>query len=221
MPAVQALTFNGGNTNIGFDKDPNECPFCHKSITPRMYQGFQKDKILEVVYRCPDSDCGRIFTALYQKELIRGNTYQYIYKSSSVGTFVTNDFNENIKTLSPNFVDIFNQASKAESMNLNHIAGIGFRKALEFLIKDYLIKNNPDKEENIKKKFLGKCIKDDINNLNVKEMAERATWLGNDETHYVRKWEDKDINDLKILIKVTLHWIEMELLTEQYKTEMQ
>jgi hypothetical protein len=52
-------------------------------------------------------------------------------------------------------------------------------------------------------------------------MAERATWLGNDETHYVRKWEDKDINDLKILIKVTLHWIEMELLTEQYKTEMQ
>ena len=220
MGAIQALKFNGGTQNMGYDKEPNKCPFCHKSITPRMYQGFHKDKILEIVYRCPDSDCGRIFTSLYHYELVGGNTYQYLFKSSSVGTFIEKDFNENVKSLSPSFVEIFNQASKAESMNLNHIAGIGFRKALEFLIKDYLIKNNPDKEENIKKKFLGKCIKDDIDNVNVKEMAERATWLGNDETHYVRKWEDKDINDLKILIKVTLHWIEMELLTEQYKTEM-
>jgi hypothetical protein len=221
MGAIQALIFNGGNQNTGYDKEPNECPFCHKSISPRIYQGFKKDKILEIVYRCPDSDCGRIFTSLYRYELVSGNNFQFKYKSSSVGTFIDKDFNENVKTLSPNFVDIFNQASKAESMNLNHISGIGFRKALEFLIKDYLIKNNPEKEENIKKKFLGKCIKDDIDNVNVKEMAERATWLGNDETHYVRKWEDKDINDLKILIKVTLHWIEMELLTEQYKTEMQ
>lgn len=220
MGAIPALNFNGGNRNTGYDKEPNKCPFCHKSITPRRYQGFLNEKILEIVYGCPDSDCGRIFTSLYRYELVSGNSYQYKYKSSSIGTFIEKDFSENVKILSPSFVDIFNQASRAKSMNLNHIVGIGFRKALEFLIKDYLIKKNPDNEENIKKKFLGKCIKDDISNLNVKEMAERATWLGNDETHYVRKWEDKDIKDLKILIEVTLHWIEMELLTDQYKTEM-
>ena len=46
-------------------------------------------------------------------------------------------FDENIKKLSSNFCEIFNQAYVAELMKLNEIAGIGYRKALEFLIKDY------------------------------------------------------------------------------------
>jgi len=219
MPQIQANKFEGGTTNFTYDRVPTECPFCHKSITPRTYQAFQKNKTLEIVYRCPDSKCGRIFTTVYQNEIV-GGSWIYVYKSSSVRTFIEKEFSNNVKELSNNFVEIFNQASKAESINLHHISGIGFRKALEFLIKDYLISKNPEKEENIKKKSLGKCIKDDIDNVNIKEMAKRATWLGNDETHYVRKWEDKDINDLKLLIKVTLHWIEMELLTDQYKNEM-
>lgn len=219
MEIIEANKFEGGLEYFSYDKVPNECPFCHKSITPRICQGFQKNKTLEIVYRCPDSKCGRIFTSFYQYEVEKG-FWKYVYKSSSVGTFVEKEFSENIRELSNNFVGIYNQASKAESLNLNHIAGIGFRKALEFLIKDYLISKNPDKEENVKKKFLGKCIKEDIDNVNVKEMAERATLIGNDETHYVRKWKDKDINDLKLLINVTLHWINMELLTEQYKNEM-
>lgn len=84
-----------------------------------------------------------------------------------------------------------------------------------------MINKSPEKKEAIKIKFLGKCIKEDIQNVNLKEIAERATWLGNDETHYVRQWESKDISDLKVLINISLHWIDMELLTEQYKNEMQ
>ncbi len=219
MPKIQVITFEGVTSTAEYNKVPNKCPFCHKSITPQTYQAFSKSKTLEIVYRCPDSDCGRIFTTLYKYEHT-GNSWTHVYKSSSVGTYVEKVFSDIVRDLSNNFIEIFNQAQKAESINLYHIAGIGYRKALEFLIKDYLISKNPEQEENIKIKFLGKCIKDDIDNVNVKEMSERATWLGNDETHYVRKWEDKDINDLKLLIKVTLHWIEMELLTEQYINEM-
>ena len=51
-------------------------------------------------------------------------------------------------------------------------------------------------------------------------MAKGAIWLGNDETHYERKWVDKDIDDLKTLIDLTLHWINYETLTEQYKESM-
>ncbi len=47
----------------------------------------------------------------------------------------------------------------------------------------------------------------------LREIAKRAAWLGNDETHYVRKWEGKDLEDLKRLISLTIHWIEMEKLT--------
>jgi hypothetical protein len=50
--------------------------------------------------------------------------------------------------------------------------------------------------------------------------AKRAAWLGNDEIHYVRKWEDRDINDLKILIELTCGWVRNNLLTEKYMAEM-
>ena len=43
---------------------------------------------------------------------------------------------------------------------------------------------------------------------------------GNDETHYVRKWEGKDINDLKKLISMTIAWIEIEQLTVDLAKEM-
>jgi hypothetical protein len=45
-------------------------------------------------------------------------------------------------------------------------------------------------------------------------------WLGNDETHYVRKWENKDINDLKRLIAMTVAWVEIELFTVQLEKDM-
>jgi hypothetical protein len=54
----------------------------------------------------------------------------------------------------------------------------------------------------------------------IKEIAKRAAWLGNDETHYVRKWEDKDLKDLKKLISLTLHWIEVETLTLEVIADM-
>jgi hypothetical protein len=45
-------------------------------------------------------------------------------------------------------------------------------------------------------------------------------WLGNDGTHYMRTWQDKDINDLKLLVRLTASWIETVLLTEKYKQAM-
>jgi hypothetical protein len=83
-----------------------------------------------------------------------------------------------------------------------------------------LINQEPAKAEEIKGKLLGKCIHEDVTDPNVKATAKLATWLGNDETHYIRKWEDKDINDLKILIRLTVNWIDNVLLTQKYLKEM-
>ncbi|CAD6491876.1 MAG: hypothetical protein DIAAKJNI_00172 [Candidatus Argoarchaeum ethanivorans] len=101
------------------------------------------------------------------------------------------------------------------------ICGVGYRKALEFLIKDYLISIKPDEEENIKNRFLGRCIKEDIESTKLKQIAEKATWLGNDETHYIKKWKDKDLEDLKKLINITVHYIVMELQTKTYLSDME
>ncbi len=54
----------------------------------------------------------------------------------------------------------------------------------------------------------------------IKGMAERAIWLGNDETHYVRRWADKDIKDLKNLIDLTVYFISMKIKAKKYKKEM-
>jgi hypothetical protein len=54
----------------------------------------------------------------------------------------------------------------------------------------------------------------------VRLCAERAAWLGNDETHYTRRWEAHDITHLKTLIRLTTIWIESELLTKQMKKQM-
>jgi len=219
MIQFQGTTFEGGNENLRFDKHPNECPHCHRSITPRIFQGFRFNSQLGIIYQCPDSNCREIFIAYYNQRHNGGNMF-FEFTHTSIGKVKGKKFSDNILGISSAFVDIYNQSVKAEELGLAHICGIGYRKALEFLIKDYLITLKPDKEDEIKKKFLGKCIKDFVENPNLKNMAERAAWLGNDETHYSRKWDDKDINDLKILIDVSVHWIEMELLTKKYKEEM-
>lgn len=135
-------------------------------------------------------------------------------------TFKSPEFPEEIKQLSPNFIEIYGQAAAAEQDQLNQIVGVGYRKALEFLIKDYCISRQPDKVEEIKRIPLAACIKTYVDDANTRLCAERAIWLGNDETHYVRIWEDKDIKDLKTLIRLTVAWIENRQLTEKYLMEM-
>ena len=99
-------------------------------------------------------------------------------------------------------------------MNLNEIAGIGYRKALEFLIKDYCIDKNKEQEEKIKKEPLSQVITNYILSDKIKNFAKASIWIGNDETHYVRKYEDKDIKDLKRFISATVAYITYELIAD-------
>ena len=64
------------------------------------------------------------------------------------------------------------------------------------------------------------CITHYVSDGNVKTCATRATWLANNETHYERIWTDHDIEDLKVLIRLTQNWIDNELLTAHYVAEM-
>ncbi|GAA6336162.1 hypothetical protein I080019B2_09090 [Bacteroides stercoris] len=150
-----------------------------------------------------------------------GATFAKFIKILPTALPLKRTFSNIISELSPNFCEIYNQAYIAEQTNLMQICGTGYRKSLEFLIKDYLISITPeDQHETIRNKFLNNCIRDNISNINIKTVASRAVWLGNDETHYTRKWEDKDINDLKSIIELTLHWIESEIRTQKLLEDM-
>jgi hypothetical protein len=153
---------------------------------------------------------------LKRKLLNTLNEDHFLYLSEPESLIVP----EEINSISPSFSEIYNQASFAEAANLDKISGVGYRKALEFLIKDYCIVLNPDKEKEIKTTFLGRIIGNFVSDPNIKACAERAAWLGNDETHYVRKWQDKDINDLKELIRLTMQWIKNDIRTRKHIEEM-
>jgi hypothetical protein len=124
-------------------------------------------------------------------------------------------FADAIRDISSTFCDIYGEAHKAEHLGLTQICGVGYRKALEFLIKDYLIKERPDDKAAIESTMLGQCIQRYVTDPKTKQVAERATWLGNDETHYQRRGIDKDLSDLKALISLALYWIEAEQLTAE------
>lgn len=151
-----------------------------------------------------------------KKDDAGGQSHLYVYPSPPLHPPVE----DGIEDVSPAFINIYSQAVMAESLNLDELNGIGYRKAIEFLIKDYLCSKYPDKADEIKGKFLSRCIKDHVDDPKIKDCAEMAVWLGNDETHYVRKWKDRDMDDLKMLMQLTLYWISSELLTEKYKPSM-
>ena len=94
----------------------------------------------------------------------------------------------------------------------NELIGIGFRKSLEFLIKDYLINVKHEDVSVITKMSLG-SIFNKINDPTIKPLVTAITWIGNDETHYIRKYEDKTIDDMLKFIYALIHYISIELIS--------
>ncbi|NMN39410.1 DUF4145 domain-containing protein [Pedobacter sp. SG918] len=212
---MTTISFNGSSHSL-FNL-PNKCPFCHKMIIPKPISGYKRSNtVIDVFFNCPDIACNNSFLGYYSLAV-----HSYVWNgNTSIGNLNEREFTSIITNLSPNFNLIYNQAFQAEQYNLLEICGVGYRKALEFLIKDYAISLNPTKEDLIKSKLLAPCIKDYVADERIKKVAQRAVWLGNDETHYVRKWEGKDLQDLKSLIDLTIHWIEMEELTKSIINDM-
>lgn len=121
-----------------------------------------------------------------------------------------------MKQLSPTFVAIFGEAEEAAHLGLAQIAGPGYRKAFEFLIKDYAKSIDLGRSVEITKNSAGAVVNDFVQDPRIQAVAKRSLWLGNDETHYLRKWTDHDVTDLVTLIKMTANWIEIDHLSKSY-----
>src|SRR5690606_14162763 len=125
----------------------------------------------------------------------------------------TSTHSPEISTLSPQFVEIYGQAEISEQLGLQQICGLGYRKSVEFLVKDYCLSQVTEGDKQaVLSAALMQCISRYIDDARIKSVAARATWLGNDEAHYVRKWLDKDVTDLKVLIRLLCNWIESSIL---------
>lgn len=133
---------------------------------------------------------------------------------------VERSFSPAIIEISPLFAQIYNQAKAADSLRLSDVAGPGFRKALEFLLKDYAIRLHPNDAAWIRSAQLAQVISRHFTDPSMTTVFSRAAWLGNDQTHYERRWIDRDIEDLKRLIDLAIHLIEIERLVTELPTAM-
>ncbi|MGE4472762.1 MAG: hypothetical protein AB7D20_08180 [Sulfuricurvum sp.] len=226
MPRINA----DSNITVEYNYDPDVCPQCHHALHPKILQGTlngdvsKRDTLLEIAFKCTHRNCMSMFIGQYKRSQMESRTgtmvgdFKHI-KSVPLKYIAPTIFPE-VENISPSFKIIYEQAHAAEANQLDEIAGVGFRKALEYLIKDYCIYKNPDNEQVIKSTMLGAVIQNYVDDGNLKACAQRAAWLGNDETHYIRKWENKDINDLKTLIDLSCVWVKSNILTEKYLHEM-
>lgn len=135
----------------------------------------------------------------------------YAHESSAPMCSPNTNFSDNINKLSTNFVKIYNESSLAESLGLISICGMGYRKSLEFLVKDFAISIKPQDTNNISSMPLARCIDQYISNDRLKTLAKASAWLGNDETHYTKKHKNYGIHDLKAFIIALVTFIDSEL----------
>jgi hypothetical protein len=203
---------------------PDTCPICGHNIDPVIccayMRGSAVDRNLEIVFKCPNKDCKHLFVAYYSLPYTQRTGQYFVLSLSTLPLKIDHkEFGGIIDEISAQFSRIYNQAMLAESNGLDQVCGCGYRRALEFLVKDYLIHLSAEKEEEIKNLWLGQAIQR-IDDENIRTCAERAAWLGNDETHYVRVWEGKDIEHLKDLIGLVVNWIESCEKTKKYTKEM-
>ena len=223
--SFHSLGNQSGTVGVSQAEYPDVCPHCKRLVTFQFvaHANNQQTKYLEIVLRCLYPKCGGLVIASETTK----NPLGYLVNINPP-LMETIEVKESVKEISPNFDLIFRQAQEAKERGLDQIAGAGFRKACEFLIKDYaksLITETDEAkkaeaETKIENAFVGQVVDKHINNPQVKKVAKRAFWIGNDETHYLRKWIDKDIEDLITLIKLTLNWIEIDQLSAQYEDDM-
>ena len=227
MP-LEALHPNEEKQRIHIETVPDTCPVCHmtgsmKSLAGAYFRydsGYSHNPCLQLLFRCPRHKCGSIFIAEYDHHRAYGGGDAWDLRRLVPSKSKTPSVPQEIQDLSPSFLGLFEQAHEAKDHGLSDLFGMALRKALEFLIKDYAISKHPGEEATIKASLLGQVIKKYVTEQNIKACAERATWLGNDETHYERRWTGHDVRDLQTLILLTMNWIVSETLTAKYLAAM-
>jgi hypothetical protein len=213
---------------VALEHEPRECPRCHRAISAVLQQIYWPKgvSVVTALFSCPG--CRNMFLGEY---IVRGPVnyregnsivHRTLCHSPQFLPLIQEEPSvpDEVANVSPTFFEIYKQCAVANATGLDQVYGVGLRKALEFLVKDFAIWQEPGNGDAIKASLLGNCIQKYVGDVSVRQVAELATWLGNDETHYERRWLDKDIKDLEILIDLTINAVTNAVRTKHYVEDM-
>lgn len=207
--------------NILWVNKPSVCSYCNKGVSLTLCNefiiDFYNDKVLCVSYQCPI--CQQIIVCKYN---YCNSDYSFrvplLPFETLGGEGISQEFSNEINKLSPNFVKIYNDAYRAEQIGLTEVVGLGYRRAFEFLIKDYAMCQEIDKtkKESIKEMKLSQVVSNYFPDGETKELLTRATWIGNDFAHYETKHVDIKLEDLNQLLLLSVQRIDQSVKAKKY-----
>lgn len=189
---------------------PAQCPHCgiccdpviinHELVTPFSLQLFH---FVFLVLQC--TACKKLFTITYEVN----NSHSHICCMTPFKPSVFSD--KMIENVSPRFIEIYNQALRAKDNDDLNLAAVGYRSALEILIKDYAINELGEPKEKVVKMKLFDVISAYLP-TDLLNAADVIRILGNDHTHYERKYPELDFKLFQEYMDIFISLIRSKLL---------
>lgn len=182
----------------------DNCPYCNKAIFPSItaYNHTNNLQYIDTIMLCPS--CNEEYFEKFERTMLNSRLFKsvaaYPYPEPQI------DIPEEIKNFFPQFYKIYVEAVTAENYNLHEICGMGYRKAIEALVKQYAIELYPDDIEKIQNETLMQTIRR-FPSPKIVTLATAATWLGNDQVHLITQHPEYDIQGLKSFINVLCTFI--------------
>lgn len=204
-----------------FINEPRQCMHCHETGKQNYITGMVTDgghDNFDSIYLFTCALCSSTtvhFSAIwYEQNLDFSSSAHHTLRTFPPKKEKLETISIDLQKQFPDFFAIYSQSNKAEKEGLDQIAGMGYRKALEFLVTDYLLAYpvNGVEEDWLKdpNTSLGnKILK--IESTRIKNLARAISFIGNDETHYSRRHPEHDVESMKAFIRVLLSEIQNEI----------
>lgn len=196
-----------GNFSHNFRK-PSVCPHCgfgtDAPFAKKDVYSYNGHYLL--VATCTCTSCGKHFFFVCEYDSGKENYDPIVYPNIDFTPYS----NEILEKISSRFIDMYNQALQSEFHKNLELAAIGYRSALEILVKDYAIKELGQNPEEVSSKKLCSAIGTYLNQEELVKTADVIRILGNDYTHYKRKYPQHDFELLKGYMEIFLKQIEVQ-----------
>jgi len=187
---------------------PCVCPHCGFSMAPSVVSHATASArgisylFLVLLPNC----CETAFYAVFTKQGTASYSYSTHYPNQAPLVLP-----ESLE-FSQRFIDLYAQAHTAEINGHIELAGSGYRNALEVLIKDFAITKLKKAESEVVGKKLWRVIEDYLPFDSLKNSADMVRILGNDYTHYQRRYNELEFELLKRYMLIFIDRIDAEIL---------
>lgn len=196
---------NGLKYNI-----PKSCPHCHFANQPiknsHVLSKYDGGYLQLFSWKC--TQCSEDYVTGHTRKDTNDKSSQFLF---IYPTLQPKEFSDFINNLSPRFVDIYKEANWSEQNGNLTVAGMGYRLALEILVKDYAIKEKEIPEDEASKKSLFNAIEDYLPHAEHIIAADVVRLKGNDYAHYKEKLESVEFSEMKFYLDTLIDLINVQL----------